>query len=88
MTTQQNQHKRRQASQPNSSNKKSFKGLKSWWNKISSRFHNIKNRENHFSHSVSINIIPDEPDIEIEQLQGHPYQIALFKMIRMTLFLD
>ena len=57
--------------QENSSNKKSFKGLKSWWNKISNRFHNIKNRENNFSHSVSINIIPDEPDTEIEQLEDN-----------------
>ena len=44
--------------------KKSFKGLKAWWSKISSRFNNVKNRENNFSHSVSINIIPDESDIE------------------------
>ena len=47
----------------NKKNNKSFKGgLKSWWNKISGRFQNVKNRENKFSHSVSINIIPDEPE--------------------------
>ena len=51
--------------------KKSFKGLKAWWSKISSRFNNVKNRENNFSHSVSINIIPDESDIEQIEVDDH-----------------
>ena len=54
-------------SNKNKKNKSSFKGgLKSWWNKISGRFQNVKNRENtnKFSHSVSINIIPDDDDEE------------------------
>ena len=59
-------------SNKNKKNKSSFKGgLKSWWNKISGRFQNVKNRENtnKFSHSVSINIIPDDDDDEEENIQ-------------------
>ena len=60
-------------SNKNKKNKSSFKGgLKSWWNKISGRFQNVKNRENtnKFSHSVSINIIPDDEEENIQEINA------------------
>ena len=67
-----NLNNKESSSNKNKNNKSSFKGgLKTWWNKISGRFQNVNNnnRENKFSHSVSINIIPDEDD-DIQEINA------------------